>query len=521
MIKVNSKFILTNSQVFPLLKNAELLIDENTGKIKSVSGAACREKNAVYFEEDKSYSTLIIPGLLNAHIHTELTIDADCSTPHIFSKWVISLIKMRMNLAAQKVAAIRRRAYEISIKSGVTAIGDIVPLEQFEEYMVNCCINSKAEYYTAGKVLKSQNLNLKDEAGKYCIDNNINVNKVNKYANYDIAAKNFNIRHPRIKSYIEVIGLNPFLSDIKIKELEKMLSYYYKYYNNNGKNKSGDFCASDADVSGNNDDFCRREFIAEDTFLPGLSPHSVYSVSKELFQELLKKNKKWKLDMVIHASEHKSEISFLKEGSGDIAENLLTALQLDAFSNPSKTHGAAKYSTPVDYLNSMGLLSRNTALIHANEINEHDIKIIKDSKSSIIHCPRSNAFFNSSRLPLRKILDNNINVGLGTDSLYSNSSISILDELKYARIIHYKENNNCVSSKELFKMATVNNATILNIPHLTGILETGSYADFIIFKIPKYLKLTEDNVFDKIIDLEEKDILKVFIGGKEVYESVQ
>ncbi|RZD16558.1 MAG: hypothetical protein EVJ46_05995 [Candidatus Acididesulfobacter guangdongensis] len=467
MTKINSKFILINSETLPLFKNAELFIDESTGKINSVQESPYREKNAVNFEKDKNYSTLIIPGLLNAHIHTELTMEADGSTPHIFSEWVISLIKMRMNLSAQETAAIRKRAYEISIKSGITAIGDIVPLEQFEEYIV----------------------------------------------------KKFNIEHPRIKSYIEIIGLDPSLADIKIKELEKTLNYCYKYCSNNEKSKPREFCASDV-YDKNNDDFQRREHISEETFMPGLSPHSVYSVSKELFQKLSEKNKKWKLDIAIHTSEHKSEISFLKEGRGDIAENLLNALQLGAFSNPSKTYGTVKYSTPVDYLNSMEMLSSKTALIHANEINEHDIRLIKDSRSSIVHCPRSNDFFNSSRLPLRKLLDNSINVGLGTDSLYSNSSISILDELKYARKIHNEENNHSVSSKELFKMATVNNAAILNIPHLTGTLETDSYADFIIFKIPKDLKLTEDNVFDKIIDFEEKDILKVFIGGKEVYRNV-
>ncbi len=541
MIKINSKFILINSEVFPLLKNAELLIDENTGKIKSVSEAACNKKNTVNSEKDKNYSTLIIPGLLNAHIHTELTIEANGSTPHIFSEWVISLIKMRMNLSAQETAAIRKKAYEISIKSGVTAIGDIVPLEQFEEYIANCAINYKAENYTAGKDFKLQNLNSKDEAGKYGIahsnsNNNNNgydnryvqYGKYDKYDNYDnydidinndITVKRFNIEHPRIKSYIEIIGLAPSLADIKIKELEKTLNYYYKYCNNNEKSKQRGFYMSD--VYDKNDDFQRSEYTAEDTFLPGLSPHSVYSVSKELFKKLSEKNKEWKLDMAIHTSENKSEISFLKEGRGDIAENLLNALQFGAFSNPSKMYGTANYSTPADYLNSIEMLSSKTALIHANEINEHDIQIIKDSGASIVHCPRSNDFFNSSRLPLRKLLDNNINVGLGTDSLYSNSSISILDELKYARKIHNEENNHCVSSKELFKMATVNNAAILNIPHLTGTLETGSYADFIIFKIPKDLKLTEDNVFDKIIDFEEKDILKVFIGGKEVYRNVR
>jgi cytosine/adenosine deaminase-related metal-dependent hydrolase len=501
IFKINSKFILTNLNLPApfLLKDAELSVNLNTGKIISADGnknysGAISANNNTY-----NYSTLIIPGLINAHIHTELTMASDKNTPHIFSEWVISLIKRRTNLSDKEITDIRQKAYNTSIRAGVTAIGDIVPISQFNKYIsdykkfneINCSASDFGRTHNKNKVLEYTKSNADCSAagcGRTGNNNDIFSNGV-----------------PRVKAYIEIIGLDPSLSDDKIKELKDTLK--------NDINRN--------DTAVNN----YKKFISI-----GISPHSIYSVSPALFKILSEKNKQWGLDLTVHVSEHKSEIQFLSEGKGDISENLLAALNLKEFNNPSEKYGI-KYSTPIQYLKSIGILSPKTSLIHANEVNGDDIKIIKDSKSSIIHCPRSNSFFKSNKLPLRKILDNNIIAGLGTDSLYSNDSISILDELKYARKIHnnlqidrenikYNDKDLIgygVSSKELFEMATKNNAKILNIPFVTGTLEKNSYADFVIFKIPENLELNEINVFDEIINLEEKDILKVFIGGEEIY----
>ena len=510
LFKINSKFILNNlNPPSPfLLKNAELSINLNTGKIISVNNNKNSPEAISAINNTCNYSTLIIPGLINAHIHTELTIASDKNTPHIFSEWVISLIKRRTNLSNKEITDIRQKAYNTSIRAGITAIGDIVPISQFNKYIldykkfneINCSVSDfgKMQY----KIFKDTEPNAAYSAAEYGRKSN------------DIFTTG---APPRVKAYIEILGLNPSSLNYKIKELKDTLNDIIKN-----------------DTIGND----YKKFISI-----GISPHSIYSVSPALFKILSEKNKQWGLDLTVHTSEHKSEIQFLSEGKGDISENLLTALNLKEFNNPSEKYGI-KYLTPVQYLKSVGILSPKTSLIHANEVNGEDIKIIKDLKSSIIHCPRSNNFFKSNKLPLRKILDNNIIVGLGTDSLYSNDSISILDELKYARKIHnnlqidhenikHKNKDNdkdfsnsnkdlivCgVSSKELFQMATKNNAKILNIPNVTGTLEKNSCADFVIFKIPENLELNEINVFDEIINLEEKDILKVFIGGKEVYSN--
>ena len=160
-------------------------------------------------------------------------------------------------------------------------------------------------------------------------------------------------------------------------------------------------------------------------------------------------------------------------------------------------------------------MNQNTSIIHANEINDEDIEIIKKSGANIIHCPRSNAFFNSKKLPLKKILDRGITVSLGTDSLYSNKTLSILDELRYAKKIHSD-----VSSKDLFAMATINGAKALSFPNITGTLEPNSCGDFTVFKIDKNIKVNEGNIYDKILSFKKTDIIKVVINGNVVYNKL-
>jgi len=53
------------------------------------------------------------------------------------------------------------------------------------------------------------------------------------------------------------------------------------------------------------------------------------------------------------------------------------------------------------------------------------------ARSSVVYCPRSHDFFGHENHPVRQLLDLGINVALGTDSLASNSSLSLIDEMRF------------------------------------------------------------------------------------------
>ena len=420
----------------PFLENGELIVDEVSGKILSVRKSD--KKNHPVSKNAADFRTIIIPGFINSHTHTDLTIKPKVSgeaqysdkTPRVFSKWVLSLMEKRKSLDFNKKQRLRIEAFREFVKSGTTLIGDIIEIDSF--YNVNDLL------------LKSKLI-------------------------------------PKVKGFIELRGLDPARAPEVLREFK---AFYAKY-----------------------DDIFKKN---ENYFSLGISPHSVYSVSGELFKGIIKENSKMRLKIAIHASEHLAETQFISGMGGDIAINLLSAFNLSKFSKPLKT-----FSTPISYLNYLKILNKNTSIIHANEINDEDIEIIRKSGANIIHCPRSNTFFNSKKLPLKKILEKGIMVSLGTDSLYSNKTLSILDELKYAKKIH-----SAVSSKDLFAMATVNGAKALSFPNVTGTLEPNSYGDFIVFKMGKNIKINEDNIYDNILSFKKSGIIKVVINGNVVYNKL-
>lgn len=84
-------------------------------------------------------------------------------------------------------------------------------------------------------------------------------------------------------------------------------------------------------------------------------------------------------------------------------------------------------------LDGFGLLSARTILAHGNFVGDGDIALIRARGAAIAHCPLSNVYFSDAVFPLRKILEQGVRVGLGSD-IAGGSSPSILDNARYAVI---------------------------------------------------------------------------------------
>ena len=123
--------------------------------------------------------------------------------------------------------------------------------------------------------------------------------------------------------------------------------------------------------------------------------------------------------------------------------------------------------------------------VHCNFI-DNDIDLIK----SAVFCPKSTHWFGRSvTIPGKKMLDANIPVAWGTDSMASNDSLNFLEEIRMADKLLPD-----VSRKEILRMATCYGAEILRFP--CGTIETGQQADMIGFRINTEMKDWHDLPFE-------------------------
>jgi cytosine/adenosine deaminase-related metal-dependent hydrolase len=245
------------------------------------------------------------------------------------------------------------------------------------------------------------------------------------------------------------------------------------------------------------------KWLCSHLFHPGLSPHSPFTVSESLFRDIssLNRNKHFRLSM--HVAESKDEIRLLQRKKSGL-EKLYQFAHWNIDWAPRST-------SSFEYLDRIGFLSPDLLAVHAVQVNAKDIDLIKKHRVSIAHCPRSNKELGVGRMPLKKMLDAGITVGLGTDSLASVPTLNMWDEMRYSYKIHKKDG---VTAEDIFKIATVGGAKALGLDKEIGTLEAGKKADIIAVPLPK------KNTGDLYSDLlrETKSCIMTMVNGKILYQ---
>jgi cytosine/adenosine deaminase-related metal-dependent hydrolase len=234
----------------------------------------------------------------------------------------------------------------------------------------------------------------------------------------------------------------------------------------------------------------------------GISPHSPYTVSEKILKQIKKKSEREKLPLCMHVAESKDEIMLLQRKKNGF-DKLYQFAKWDAAWAPKGT-------SSFDYLNRTGILSPNLLAVHAVQVNDRDIALIRKSRAPIAHCPRSNHETHVGRMPLKKFLDAGIIVGLGTDSLASSPSLSMWDEMRYALKIHKKDG---ITAGDILALATTGGAKALGLDKEIGTLEPGKKADLIAVPLPT--KNTGDIYSDLI--RETKSCIMTMVNGKIIW----
>jgi aminodeoxyfutalosine deaminase len=212
------------------------------------------------------------------------------------------------------------------------------------------------------------------------------------------------------------------------------------------------------------------------TKLPGLStsivPHAAYSVSNELWQQIIPffENK----TVSIHNQETKGENDFFIKGSGEL-NRMYEIMGID------NSHHTATGSTSIrSYFNKL-LKAKNILLVHNSFTSAEDVDhVIQQKKNSDVFfciCINANQYIESSVPPIDMFLQKDCNIVLGTDSLASNQSLSIAEEIKTIQKFFP-----AISFETILKWATSNGAKALGMEDKLGSFEIGKKPGVILIK---------------------------------------
>ena len=221
------------------------------------------------------------------------------------------------------------------------------------------------------------------------------------------------------------------------------------------------------------------------TFRWGLSPHTPFTVSKDLMH-IVRRFTDGHRDLLttIHVAESREEAQFFRTGKGTIADRIKVL-------NPDWT--LPRRTTPVQYLNGCGWLPKLDLGIHLNEVGDRDLKLLAKNRITVVHCPGSHAFFERPPFRYQRMRRHHIPVCLGTDSLASNRSLSMFREMRL-----FQKNHPEVGAGEILSMATVRPAQALGLGGQLGQIRPGFLADLIGVPFRKNAKAKDP--YQKVID---------------------
>lgn len=137
--------------------------------------------------------------------------------------------------------------------------------------------------------------------------------------------------------------------------------------------------------------------------------------------------------------------------------------------------------TPMSYCEDVGLLGPKTVLVHMVHLDDSDIAKLAATGTHIAHCPTSNSKLASGVCRVPDLQKAGVNVGLGTDGAPCNNSNDLMQEMKFAAIIHkaVSFDPTVIPAENVLEMATINGAKALGLEDSIGSLEVGKKADFV------------------------------------------
>ena len=220
-------------------------------------------------------------------------------------------------------------------------------------------------------------------------------------------------------------------------------------------------------------------------------PHAPYSVSDELWKLIIPyfENKV----VSIHNQETSFEDELFLEGTGDL-------VRMYELMNINNSHFIpAKKSSLQNYFSRLSKAA-SLLLVHNTFIKQADIDFAKnnitdDQQLSFCICANANQYIENTMPPIQLLVENNCNIVLGTDSLASNHSLNLLDEMKTIQ-----KNFPDISLQQMLQWATLNGAKALQMENTLGsfekekkpgvvVIENCLNHDFLDLKISKIKKI--------------------------------
>jgi aminodeoxyfutalosine deaminase len=232
-----------------------------------------------------------------------------------------------------------------------------------------------------------------------------------------------------------------------------------------------------------------------------VSVHSPYTVDPESSRLAARRTREEGWQLAVHLSESPEEVEFVRDGTGPLT---------DIF---GRNDWGGVGLSPVRYAESIELLAPETIAAHlATGVSEEEIEVLARTGVAAAHCPRSNEYLGCGVSPVPRMRERGVRVGMGTDGLWSSSSMNLFEETLFALRLHGFDGATGL------RLATLEGARSLTIETETGSLEVGKWADLAVIET---LPGDVDSEREVLEAAAGGGVVGTVVSGKPIYDRVR
>ena len=232
-----------------------------------------------------------------------------------------------------------------------------------------------------------------------------------------------------------------------------------------------------------------------DHSLFAIAIHAIYSVREEMIVWATEFARKHGLKIHIHVSETQKEIDDCMAQHGGMS--------------------------PVEYLDSLGVLGPDVIAAHTLWLSENDIRILGERGVTCVHNVNSNLKLASGyKFLYNELRDAGANICLGTDGCASSNNLDMLETMKTAAMIQkaWRQDPSAMPLNELMDMATSNAGKALGLN--IGKIEVGALADILIVDTDNYNFLSSGSFEANLVYSAHSDCIdSVICNGKFIMQN--
>ena len=223
-------------------------------------------------------------------------------------------------------------------------------------------------------------------------------------------------------------------------------------------------------------------------------PHAIYTVSKQSLEWIRDFSEKEDILIHMHLAETADETHFSMEKYG---------------------------LRPVEFLNSIDLLSERYIGCHGCMLNESDSRILKYTKAKLVHVPVSNLKLSVERIfPYLLMKTTGVPYCFGTDGCASNNHLDIIETMKFASLLakFSSQDPTALHAKEAFDTATKTAARIFRLGNWE--IQVGNTPDIILIDLTRPEFIPNFDIYSDIVYASNGAVVDTVISmGKVLMEN--